>query len=126
MPKLSTTSADTHNDFGVGEEWVSVFDKYTGNIVRIGAEDSDLAPMLKGLPNDQCQCPHLGYVIKGQLTVTYADGTEVYDTGDAFYMPPGHTPLATAGSEFMIFSPNEEYAVLDAHFAQKMAEMQQN
>ncbi len=124
MPKLSITSAETHSDFGVGEEWVSVFDKYTGNIVHIGAEDSDLAPLLQGLPNDQCQCPHWGYLIKGSMTVTYAGGTEDYEAGDAFYMPPGHTPKATAGSEFMLFSPNEEYAVLDAHFAKKVQEMQ--
>jgi hypothetical protein len=124
MPKGSITSAETHNDFGVGEEWVSVFGDQTMNIVHIGAEDSDLAPMLKGLPNDQCQCPHWGYVISGKLTVTYSDHVEDLNEGDAFYMAPGHTPLAAAVSQFVIFSPNAEYAKLDAHFAEKMREMQ--
>ena len=26
------------------------------------------------------------------MTVTYADGEEVIEAGDAFYMRPGHTP----------------------------------
>ena len=42
--------------------------------------------------------------------------------GNALYMPPGHVPAAQAGSEFVIFSPQEELAVSEA--ALKKANMQ--
>lgn len=29
-------------------------------------EEFDIAPLLEGLPNDMCQCPHWGYVLKGR------------------------------------------------------------
>src|SRR5438552_3029015 len=31
---------------------------------------TDLAPLLKGLPNDLCSCPHWGYVFKGRMRVS--------------------------------------------------------
>ena len=31
-------------------------------------EDIDHTPLLRGLPDDRCQCPHWGYVINGRLT----------------------------------------------------------
>jgi len=37
--------------------------------------DSDMAPLFKGLPDDRCQCPHWGVVLKGKLVYHYADGT---------------------------------------------------
>ena len=37
--------------------------------------DADLAPFFKGLPNDECQCEHWGYVVKGKVKFTSADGT---------------------------------------------------
>ena len=57
-------------------------------------EDWDLAPLLKGLPGNSCQCPHWGYVTAGRLTVRYSDREEVIEPGDAFYTPPGHVPAA--------------------------------
>lgn len=75
---------------------------------------TDLAPLLKGLPDDMCTCPHWGYVIKGQLRVTYADSEEVLQPGDLFYLPPGHTAFVEEDVEFLEFSPpNEHDAVLD-------------
>ena len=75
---------------------------------------TDLAPMLRGLPNDLCPCPHWGYVIKGRIRVTYADGVEVLEAGDLFYLPPGHTPLVEEDVVFVEFSqPAEFEAVLD-------------
>ena len=51
-------------------------------------EDIDHAPLLKGLPDDQCQCPHWGYVIKGKMTFRFGDREEVFQAGDAFYAHP--------------------------------------
>ena len=39
-------------------------------------EDFDIAPLLEGLPDDRCQCPHYGYVLKGRMRVRYADREE--------------------------------------------------
>jgi len=76
-------------------------DDYTVNFVTI-RQGHSLAPMVKGLPGDSCQCPHWGYLISGQITVSYADRQEVYDAGDAFYMAPGTCqpprPVASSSS----------------------------
>jgi len=66
---------------------------------------TDVAPLMKGLPNDSCPCPHWGYVIKGQLRVIYADREEVIRAGDLYYMPPGHTAVVEEDYEAVEFSP---------------------
>ena len=38
----------------------------------------------------------------------FADHEEVFEAGDAFYLPPGHVPIAEAGTEYLQFSPAEE------------------
>jgi hypothetical protein len=37
----------------------------------------DVAPLLKGLPDEMCECPLYGYVLKGQMKVRYADREEI-------------------------------------------------
>jgi hypothetical protein len=71
--------------------------------------DFDVAPLLKGLPNDRCQCPHYGYVLKGRMLVRYADREEVVEAGDAYYIAPGHAPAMEAGTELVEFSPKDEF-----------------
>jgi hypothetical protein len=72
-------------------------------------EDIDHRPLLKGLPDDSCQCPHWGYVLKGRWTCRFGDREEVFEAGDAFYMPPGHVPLSNEpGTEVLMFSPRAE------------------
>ena len=85
----------------------------TASFVTFGI-DVDGAPLLKGLPDDRCACPHWGYVLAGTATFTFADHTETYAAGDAFYVPPGHTPAHSAASELLMFSPAEELAVTEA------------
>ena len=72
--------------------------------------DADPTEFFKGLPDDRCQCPHWGYVLTGTLVQRYADHDETYEAGDAFYSPPGHLPLVTAGTQVIEFSPTEELA----------------
>ena len=52
----------------------------------------NLAPLLKGLPDNRCQCPHWGYLFEGKSVVRYADHEETITAGQAFYMSPGHVP----------------------------------
>ena len=65
----------------------------------------DLLPLLVGLPDDLCQCPHWGYVLSGRLGLTTRDGEEVYKAGQAFYWSPGHAPKALEDSDYVEFSP---------------------
>jgi len=47
---------------------------------------TDIGPALVGLENDLCQVPHWGYLLNGNLTVTYGDGSnDDIKTGDLFY-----------------------------------------
>lgn len=72
------------------------------------SDGGDFAPLFRGLPDDRCQAPHWGVVVKGRLTFTYADGEEVVEAGGAYYAPPGHTPAAEPGTETIEFTPTEE------------------
>ena len=75
---------------------------------------TDLKPLLTGLPDDLCPCPHWGYMISGRVRLTYADRDEVISAGDLFYFPPGHTPYVEEDCEFVEFSPPAEHQhVLD-------------
>ena len=69
--------------------------------------DADPAPLFRGLPDDRCQCPHWGIVKSGSLTMRYADRNETFNAGDAYYAGPGHTPVVTAGTEIVEFSPTD-------------------
>lgn len=69
--------------------------------------DMDPAPFFRGLPDDRCQSPHWGVVVKGRLTFRYADHEETFESGDAYYAPPGHTPLMAAESQIIEFSPSD-------------------
>jgi hypothetical protein len=97
-------------------------DDYTVNFVTI-KQDHDLAPMLAMLPGGVCRCPHWGVVQKGRLTVRYGDREETYVAGDAFYMPPGHTPAAIAGTELVQFSPTDLLAETEAAIAKGLQEV---
>jgi hypothetical protein len=72
--------------------------------------DADATPFFRGLPDDRCQSPHWGYVISGSLTLRYADHEETFGAGDAYFAPPGHIPVVTAGTELVEFSPAQAYA----------------
>ena len=109
MPKLSKDSAPNVQDAGPAVDRGGDLDDTTVDFVTI-KESHSLAPLLRGLPGDSCQCPHWGYLFAGKITVSYADREETYQAGDAFYMTPGHVPAAEAGTEFVQFSPKEQLA----------------
>lgn len=84
---------------------------------------TDFTPLLKGLKNDSCQCPHWGYMIDGELLVKYDDNTEeLLRAGDVFYMQPGHTAFVKKDMKFLDFSPEKELEEVLDHIAKKMAE----
>ena len=71
---------------------------------------TDFGPLLKGLPDDLCPCPHWGYVIRGRLRIQYANGDEeTLKAGEVYHMPPGHTGVAEEDTEFLEVSPSHEH-----------------
>ena len=112
--KSSTSQAPESLEVEGSEGHFDELDRYTVGFETYTA-DADLAPFFAGLPDDRCQCPHWGFVIKGRLTFRYADGSEdTMEAGDAYYAPPGHTPVLYAGTEVVEFSPTADLqATLD-------------
>jgi hypothetical protein len=93
----------------------------------IGAEyftmsaGTDLAPLLEGLDRNACQSAHWGYVITGDLVVTYHDGTtERCTTSDVFHWPPGHTVRVDRDAELILFSPQAAHTPVMDHILAKL------
>ncbi len=108
MPKASK---ETTSESVQLEGYEGHFENFDGGYTvafETYTQDADLSPFFDGLPNNQCQCAHWGYVIKGKVTFKNADGEETFETGDAYYAAPGHTPVLFAGTEIVEFSPTEE------------------
>jgi glyoxylate utilization-related uncharacterized protein len=99
-------------------------DGYTASFQSL-LDDIDATPLMKGLPDERCQCPHWGYVFKGKMTARYADHDEVFEAGDAFYVPPGHVQVKNEpGTEFLSFSPSEELRTAEAAMMKNVQAMQ--
>ena len=108
MPKVSKETASHVEDIGVMETRSEQLDGYTIEFTTFRA-DADATPFFDGLPDGRCQSPHWGYVLEGRVTFRFADREEIYEAGDAYYVPPGHIPVVTAGTEVVEFSPTDEY-----------------
>lgn len=69
--------------------------------------DADLADLFRGLRDDRAQFPRWGYVVSGKVGFRFPDREETYEAGDAYYVPPGHTPVHYMGAEIVEFSPTD-------------------
>ncbi|MGH8019891.1 MAG: cupin domain-containing protein [Opitutaceae bacterium] len=97
------------------------YNMISGEYFSLGA-GTDIAPLLKGLEADLCQAPHWGYLLQGELTVTYADSSEeVVKSGDLFYWPPGHSVKADRDAEVILFSPQNEHNKVIDHMLARMS-----
>lgn len=84
---------------------------------------TDFTPLLQGLDNNSCHCPHWGYVLEGAMLVIYDDGKEELLTkGDVFYMPSGHTAIVEEDVKLIDFNPTKEFNEVITHVGMKMAE----
>ena len=109
MPKASkATASETLAMEGFDGHYENVEGGYTIGFESY-SEDSDPAGLFQGLPDDRCQSPHWGYVLSGKVAFRYAETEEVYEAGDAYYSPPGHTPVFYAGTEVVEFSPTAAF-----------------
>jgi glyoxylate utilization-related uncharacterized protein len=91
-----------------------------GEYFSLGA-GTDIAPLLKGLEGDACQAPHWGYMISGEVVVTYTDGkAETCRENDLFYWPPGHSVRVVKDAEVVLFSPQREHTHVIDHMLNAM------
>ena len=124
MPKVSIDTASKVDDFGPVSSRSEEVEGYSVDFVTFN-DDVDPTVLYKGLPNDRCQCPHWGFVKSGAFHVRYGDREEVYEAGDAFYMPPDHVPFKTApGTELVMFSPAEELRLTEEAMERNAAALQ--
>jgi len=109
MPKIAKQHA-THVETMAGFE--GRYEDLDGYTIGFEAytQDADPAPLFRGLPGDRCQCPHWGVVLTGTLVYNHADGSQdVIQAGEAYYAPPGHLPVFSAGTEIVEFSPRDQF-----------------
>jgi hypothetical protein len=91
-----------------------------GEYFSLGA-GTDIAPLLKGLKDDACHAPHWGYMLSGELVVTYTDGkVDTCKESDLFYWPPGHSVRVVKDSEVILFSPQREHTHVMDHMLNAM------
>ena len=103
------------SEFGVADATIGA------EYFSLGA-GTDLAPLLVGLHDDLCQSPHWGYVIAGDVVVTYTDGTEERCTaGDVFHWPAGHTVRVDEDAELILFSPQDSHGAVMDHINAQLA-----
>jgi hypothetical protein len=98
---------------------VSGYGKISGEYFTLAA-GVDTTPLFQGLEGNLCQCPHWGFVLRGQLTTTDAVGKqESVSTNDLFYWPPGHNVKVDADAEIIMFSPQHEHSHVINHMIEK-------
>jgi hypothetical protein len=96
------------------------FDRISGEYFTLSA-GVDTTSLFQGLEGDLCQCPHWGFVLRGQLTTTDAHGArETVHTNDLFYWPPGHNVKVDADAEIVMFSPEREHSHVIKHMIEKV------
>jgi hypothetical protein len=84
----------------------------------------DTTPLFQGLEGNLCQCPHWGYVLRGELTTTDPTGAqETVQAADLFYWPAGHNVKVTADAEIIMFSPQREHTRVIDHMREKVKGM---
>ena len=99
---------------------VSGFDTISGEYFTLSA-GVDTTPLFQGLEGGLCHCPHWGFVLRGQITTTDANGArETVNANDLFYWPPGHNVKVDADAEIVMFSPQREHSLVINHMIEKV------
>ncbi len=105
-----------HTEFGD----VSGYGKISGEYFTLAA-GVDTTPLFQGLRGNVCDCPHWGFVLRGQITTTDASGRkETVVADDLFYWPPGHNVKVDTDAEIVMFSPQHEHTRVINHMIDKV------
>ena len=103
-------------NFGDASDYGSLAAEY----FSLGA-GTDIAPLLKGLDDDACHAPHWGFIMSGEVVITYTNETsETCIGGDLFYWPPGHSVRVVRDAEVILFSPQVEHGEVLNHMIATM------
>jgi hypothetical protein len=103
-------------DFGS----VKGYDRISSEYFTLAA-GVDTTPLFVGLDGNSCQCPHWGFVLRGQITTTDEKGKqETVRESDLFYWPPGHNVKVDVDAEIIMFSPQHEHTVVIDHMLEKL------
>jgi hypothetical protein len=98
---------------------VNGYDQISGEYFSLAA-GVDTTPLFVGLEGNLCQCPHWGFVLRGEITTTDALGArETVTANDLFYWPPGHNVQVNADAEIVMFSPQHEHSHVIDHMIEK-------
>ena len=98
------------------------FGKMSGEYFSLAA-GVDTTALFEGLEGNLCQCPHWGFVLRGQITTTDAEGgRETVKANDLFYWPPGHNVKVEADADFIMFSPEREHKMVVNHMIAKVSQ----
>jgi hypothetical protein len=98
----------------------SGFDKISGEYFTLSA-GVDTTPLFQGLEGNLCQCPHWGFVLRGEITTTDANGVqETVRADDLFHWPAGHNVKVDADAEIIMFSPQREHSRVIDHMIEKV------
>src|SRR5690606_15568189 len=88
------------------------YGKISGEYFSLAA-GVDTTPLFIGLEGNQCQYPHWGYVLNGQITTTDAQGLEeTVFPKDLFFWPAGHNVKVDKDAEIIMFSPQHEHSLV--------------
>uniref|UniRef100_A0A7S1UTL3 Cupin 2 conserved barrel domain-containing protein n=1 Tax=Grammatophora oceanica TaxID=210454 RepID=A0A7S1UTL3_9STRA len=70
-----------------------------------------MLPQFPGCPSS-CPLTHFGYVKNGAVVIKYDDGTEeLLQTGQAFFIPPGHLPEFLEDTTMVEFGDETDVAM---------------
>lgn len=95
------------------------FGKISGEFFSLSA-GVDTTPLFIGLEGNLCQSPHWGYVLRGNITTTDANGKqETVDKNDLFFWPAGHNVKVNEDAEIIMFSPQHEHTEVINHMIDK-------
>ncbi|HWB45629.1 MAG TPA: hypothetical protein VG900_09335 [Hyphomicrobiaceae bacterium] len=115
--KMQIPGATIRQKTGFGD--ASGYSGISGEYFNLAA-GVDTTPLFQGLEGNLCQCPHWGFVLRGQLTTTDAAGAqETVKAHDLFYWPPGHNVRVDEDAEIVMFSPQHEHTRVINHMIEK-------
>lgn len=96
------------------------FGKISGEYFSLSS-GVDTTPLFHGLEGNMCQCPHWGFVLRGRVTTTDANGMqETVTANDLFYWPPGHNVKVEEDADIVMFSPQLEHSHVINHMIEKV------
>jgi uncharacterized protein (TIGR03086 family) len=117
--KIDVPGATARQVLSFGD--VKGYGSMAGEYFSLGA-GTDIAPLLRGLHDDTCHAPHWGYMLSGELVVSFVDGSEATCRGgEIFYWAPGHSVRVVHDAEIILFSPEAEHVAVLDHMLDVMA-----